>query len=96
MLSKYLELAVKIGMLKFEIRNVMASDLVDEEILNFGKYKEKKRVEETLILALLSVQNKFDVAKYIRFVPPFLEKEVVKDFVHLAKIAKSLHSYRAS
>jgi hypothetical protein len=33
-------------MLKFEIRNVMASDLVDEEILNFGKYKGKKELKK--------------------------------------------------
>lgn len=52
--------------------------------------RKKRRVEETVILALLSVQNKCDVAKYIRFVPPFLEKEADKDFVHLTKIAKSL------
>jgi hypothetical protein len=59
--------------------------------LDFGKYKKKKRwVEETVILALLSVQNKCDVAKYIRFVPPFLENEADTDFVHLATIPKSL------
>jgi hypothetical protein len=43
MFSKYLELEVKIGMLKIEFRNVIATDWVDEEILDFGKYKKKKR-----------------------------------------------------
>jgi hypothetical protein len=62
----------------------------------FRIQEKKRRIEETVILALLSIQNKFDVAKNIRSIPPFLEKEVDKDFVHLAKIAKSLHSYRAS
>ena len=41
-------------------------------------------------LVVPSVQNKFDVVKYIIFVPPFLEKEVNKYFVHFEKIAKSM------
>ena len=41
-------------------------------------------------LALPSVHNTFDVTKYLRFVPPVLEKEVDKYFVHFEKIAKSL------
>jgi hypothetical protein len=45
-------------------------------------YKEK---EETVSLVLLSVQNKFHFAKHIRFVLPFLEKEVDQYFYSMFK-----------
>jgi hypothetical protein len=53
---------------------------------NLGLPKEEERV----FLALSSVQNKFDVMKYIIFVPLFVEKEVDKYFVHFEKIAISM------
>ena len=58
--------------------------------LELEQFRLSVEKEETVPLVLPSVQNKFDMTKYIRFVPPFLEKEVDKYFVHYEKMAKSL------
>ena len=58
--------------------------------LDLEQFRLSKEKEETLSLVLPSVQNKFDVTKYIRFIPPYLEKEVGKYFVHFENIAKRI------
>ena len=56
------EMQMQIKMKEFELEQFMLS-------------KEK---EERVPLVLPSNTNKFDVVKYIRFLPPILEKEVDK------------------
>ena len=46
------------------------------ELEQFMLYKEEK--EERVPLVLPANTNKFDVVKYIRFLPPILEKDVDK------------------
>ena len=50
------------------------------------------RLKELELKSGVNVQNtsSFDVAKYVRLVPPFQEKEVDKYFLHFEKIANSL------
>ena len=58
--------------------------------LEFEQFRLSKEKGDTVSSVLPSVQDTFDVTKYIRFVPPVLGKEVEKYFVHFQKIAKSL------
>ena len=46
--------------------------------IEFEQLRLSKEKEEIMSLALPSVHNTFDVTKYLRFVPPVLEKEVNK------------------
>jgi len=46
--------------------------------IEFEQFRLSKEKEEIVSLALPSVHNTFDVTKYLRFVPPVLEKEVDK------------------
>ena len=46
--------------------------------IEFEQLRLSKEKEEIVSLALPSVHNTFDVTKYLRFVPPVLEKEVNK------------------
>jgi hypothetical protein len=46
--------------------------------LELEQFMLSKEKEERVPLVLPSNTNKFDVVKYIRFLPPILEKEVDK------------------
>ena len=54
------------------------------------KLKKLQKAMEPIVSAIVDTLSTFDVNKHIRFMPPFVKKEIDEYFLHFEKIATCL------